>query len=478
VPTRAPARTSPSRASRRSPSATPSPTRATRTALPRIVVEEPTIKMRFGVNTSPFAGKDGGKYLTSRQIRERLHREARKNPAVRVEPRRAPTVPGVRARRAGSWRCSSRRCAATSTSSRSATPRWSPRRSTAAARAARAGGRDVPDSYVGVVTERLGERKGIMVNMGNPGKGRARVEFEVPSRGAHRVPVEFLTSTRGTGLLNTEFKGWKEWGGADDAPHQRRDGLRPRGHDPLRALPPPAARRVLRRRGRARLRGHDRRGAQPPQRRRREHHPREEALQRAQPRQGRERRSIPRACSPSRRPWSGSTATSSSRSRPSTCACARPGAVDPPESVNRVIAARRRGASRSAGSGSAMCRSSPAKSRAIMRSARSRSKRSRTPPRYSIARLTPAWASPALAEAAQRPHERRHGEHAVGDQGERRLPLAAQVAGELIEVSRAARAGGCRPSSRTRRPCGVSSARWPLRSKSASPSASSSARTA
>ena len=72
---------------------------------------------------------------------------------------------------------------------------------------------DVPDSYVGVVTQRLGERKGIMVNMGNPGKGRARVEFEVPSRALIGFRSEFLTSTRGTGLLNTEFKGWKEWSG-------------------------------------------------------------------------------------------------------------------------------------------------------------------------------------------------------------------------------------------------------------------------
>ena len=85
--------------------------------LPRIHVEEPTIKMRFGVNTSPFAGKDGGKYLTSRQIRERLHREARKNPAVRVEDTESADQFLVYGR--GELAC------------RWATPRWSPRRSTA-----------------------------------------------------------------------------------------------------------------------------------------------------------------------------------------------------------------------------------------------------------------------------------------------------------------------------------------------------------
>ena len=72
---------------------------------------------------------------------------------------------------------------------------------------------DVPDSFVGVVTQRLGERRGQMVSMSNPGFGRARVEYEVPSRGLIGFRGEFLTSTRGTGLLNTQFHGWQPWGG-------------------------------------------------------------------------------------------------------------------------------------------------------------------------------------------------------------------------------------------------------------------------
>jgi GTP-binding protein len=72
---------------------------------------------------------------------------------------------------------------------------------------------DVPDSFVGVVTQRLGERRGQMVRMSNPGFGRARLEFEVPSRGLIGFRGEFLTSTRGMGLLNTQFHGWQPWAG-------------------------------------------------------------------------------------------------------------------------------------------------------------------------------------------------------------------------------------------------------------------------
>src|SRR5204862_5253175 len=72
---------------------------------------------------------------------------------------------------------------------------------------------DVPDSFIGIVTERLGERRGRMTKMHNPGYGRARLEYRVPSRGLIGFRGEFLTSTRGTGLLNTMFDGWEPWGG-------------------------------------------------------------------------------------------------------------------------------------------------------------------------------------------------------------------------------------------------------------------------
>jgi GTP-binding protein len=109
---------------------------------------------------------------------------------------------------------------------------------------------DVPDTYVGVVTQRLGERRGRMVKMSNPGHGRARVEFEVPSRGLIGFRGEFLTATRGTGLLNTEFDGWTPWGGPDEAPQRAPSSpTAPASRPPTRS-PPPAARRVLRHAGR------------------------------------------------------------------------------------------------------------------------------------------------------------------------------------------------------------------------------------
>ncbi|MEZ4405766.1 MAG: translational GTPase TypA [Polyangiales bacterium] len=182
-------------------------------ALPRIHVEEPTIKMRFGVNTSPFAGKDG-KFLTSRQIRERLYREARRNPAIRVEDTETADQflvfgrgelalailvetmrregyelslgnPEVVTREVDGELCEPVELVLC----------------------------DVPDNFVGVVTQRLGERRGVMVRMSNPGFGRARVEFEVPSRGLIGFRGEFLTATRGLGQLHTEFHGWKPSGG-------------------------------------------------------------------------------------------------------------------------------------------------------------------------------------------------------------------------------------------------------------------------
>jgi GTP-binding protein len=72
---------------------------------------------------------------------------------------------------------------------------------------------DVPEQFIGVVTERLGERRGRMVKMSNPGFGRARIEFRVPSRGMIGLRGEILTATRGTALLNSLFDGWEPWGG-------------------------------------------------------------------------------------------------------------------------------------------------------------------------------------------------------------------------------------------------------------------------
>ncbi|MFO0677746.1 MAG: translational GTPase TypA [Polyangiaceae bacterium] len=185
-------------------------------ALPRIHVEQPTIKMKIGVNTSPFAGKcKASKFLTSRQLRERLMRETRKNLAIKLEETDTPdtfTLLGrgelqlailvETMRREGYEMQLGNPEVVTKTIDDVV---HEPYELVVV---------DVPDTFIGVVTERLGSRRGRMVKMSNPGYGRARLEYRVPSRGLIGFRGEFLTSTRGTGLLNTLFDGWEPWGGA------------------------------------------------------------------------------------------------------------------------------------------------------------------------------------------------------------------------------------------------------------------------
>jgi GTP-binding protein len=185
-------------------------------ALPRIVVEQPTIKMRIGVNTSPLAGKSKlSKYLTSRQLRERLVREVRKNLALRFEDTDSPdtfTVLGRGELQLGILVETMRREGyemqlgnpEVITKDVDGVPHEPYELCVI----------DVPDNFIGVVSERLGSRRGRMTKMSNHGHGRARLEFRIPSRGLIGFRGEFLTSTRGTGLLTTVFDGWEPWGGA------------------------------------------------------------------------------------------------------------------------------------------------------------------------------------------------------------------------------------------------------------------------
>ncbi|HEY2515087.1 MAG TPA: translational GTPase TypA [Polyangiaceae bacterium] len=184
-------------------------------ALARIHVEQPTIKMRIGVNTSPFAGKcKQSKFLTSRQLRERLLRETRRNLAIRLEEGDTPDTFVVLGR--GELQLA----ILVETMRREG---YEMQLGNPEVVTKEVDGQlcepfelvviDVPDSFIGVVTERLGERRARMVKMSNPGYGRARLEYRVPSRGLIGFRGEFLTSTRGTGLLNTVFDGWEPWGG-------------------------------------------------------------------------------------------------------------------------------------------------------------------------------------------------------------------------------------------------------------------------
>jgi GTP-binding protein len=163
-------------------------------ALPRIVVEQPTIKMRVGVNTSPLAGKCKlSKFLTSRQLRERLVREVRKNLALRFEDTESPDTFTVLGR--GELQLA----VLVETMRREG---YEMQLGNPEVVTKDVGGVahepyelaviDVPDQFIGVVTERLGARRGRMVKMHNHGHGRARLEFRIPSRGLIGFRGEFF----------------------------------------------------------------------------------------------------------------------------------------------------------------------------------------------------------------------------------------------------------------------------------------------
>ncbi len=182
-------------------------------ALPRIRVEEPTIKVQFVTSTSPFAGR-AGKWVTSRHLRERLFKESKRNLALRVEETDSAEIFDVYGR--GELMLSI--LAETMRREGYELALGMPQVVTREIDGKRMEPVelvvvDVPEEYVGAVTTSLGERRGQMVKMANLGFGRARMEFRVPSRGLIGFRSRFLTETRGTGLLNTVFDGWQPWGG-------------------------------------------------------------------------------------------------------------------------------------------------------------------------------------------------------------------------------------------------------------------------
>jgi GTP-binding protein len=181
--------------------------------LPSIAVDEPTIAMIFGVNNSPFAGRDG-KYVTSRQVKERLDKEILGNVAIRVEETDSPDQFKVSGR--GELQLAiliemmRREGYELQVSKPEAITRKVEGKTLEPIEAVVI---DCPDDFIGVITEALGRRKGQMTKMVNHGTGRVRLEFEAPSRGLIGFRNEFLTETKGTGLLNTMFLRWGEWQG-------------------------------------------------------------------------------------------------------------------------------------------------------------------------------------------------------------------------------------------------------------------------
>ena len=179
-----------------------------------ISVEEPTIAVDFIVNSGPFAGRDG-KYVTSRQLRERLLREVEKNVALRVEETDSPDTFKVSGR--GELHLSilmetMRREGYEFLVSR-------PRVITHEG----ANGEllepyeellvDVPAEYVGIVMEKLGPRRSELADMRNPGRGTVRMAFRIPARGLFGYRSDFLTDTRGTGIIHHRFLRYGPWAG-------------------------------------------------------------------------------------------------------------------------------------------------------------------------------------------------------------------------------------------------------------------------
>ena len=251
--------------------------------LPLITVDEPAISMTIGTNTSPLAGRVKGAKVTARMVKDRLDRELVGNVSLRVLPTERPDAWEVQGRgelalailveqmRREGYELTVGKPQVVTREIDGKTCEPVERLTI-----------DAPEEYLGAITQLLATRKGRMEQLVNHGTGWIRMEWLVPARGLIGFRTEFLTDTRGTGILHHVFESYEPWFGE----------LRTRNNGSLvadragavtavRDDQPAGARPALRRADHRGVRGHDRRGELPLRRHGRQHHQGEEAHQHA-----------------------------------------------------------------------------------------------------------------------------------------------------------------------------------------------------
>jgi len=192
-------------------------------ALPLIRIDEPTVAMLFSANVSPLAGREG-RFVTSPQLRDRLMKERKINVGIRVDETDSPDTFRVSGRGELQLAILIEMMRREGFEMEVGKPEIITHEE---------GGRtlepmehlviDIPEEHIGAVTQKIGPRRGVMTKMVNHGTGRVRLEYRIPSRGLIGYRTEFLTDTRGTGLLNHLFDGWDEWQG--DIAHRQNGAL-------------------------------------------------------------------------------------------------------------------------------------------------------------------------------------------------------------------------------------------------------------